>query len=84
MGPELAQGGAQLPGGARQTRAVQEHQPRGCPGEVKLSSKNIPLTHFVCQVSLVDGTLYSCGADGSMKMRKLPDRDVFVNCREGY
>lgn len=34
---------------------------------------------FVLQVSLNDGNLYSCGADGSMKMRKLPERDVFVN-----
>ena len=34
---------------------------------------------FFLQVSLIDGNLYSCGADGSMKMRKLPERDVFVN-----
>ena len=34
---------------------------------------------FVPQVSLIDGNLYSCGVDGSMKMRKLPERDVFVN-----
>merc|ERR1711994_1033260 len=40
--------------------------------------KNI--SQGVAQVSLIDGTLYSCGADGSMKMRKLPERDVFVNC----
>ena len=39
------------------------------------------LIHFSCfQLSLIDGTLYSCGADGSVKMRKLPEREVFVNC----
>jgi len=39
--------------------------------------KNI--SQGVAQVSLIDGNLYSCGADGTMKMRKLPERDVFVN-----
>lgn len=29
-----------------------------------------------------EGTLYSCGADGSMKMRRLPERDVYVNVRD--
>merc|ERR1712059_4619 len=42
--------------------------------------KNI--SQGVAQVMLVGGTLYSCGADGSIKMRKLPERDVFVNSRE--
>jgi len=40
--------------------------------------KNI--SQGVAQLGLIDGTLYSCGADGSMKMRKLPDRDVFIYC----
>ena len=34
------------------------------------------------KVGLDDGTLYSCGADGSMKMRRLPERDVYVNVRD--
>jgi WD40 repeat protein len=42
--------------------------------------KNI--SQGVAQVSLDDGTLYSCGADGSMKMRRLPERDVYVNVRD--
>merc|ERR1711953_294366 len=40
--------------------------------------KNI--SQGVAQLSLIDGTLSSCGADGSVKMRKLPEREVFVNC----
>eukprot|EP00090_Calanus_glacialis_P031935 TRINITY_DN5300_c0_g1_i1.p1 TRINITY_DN5300_c0_g1~~TRINITY_DN5300_c0_g1_i1.p1 ORF type:complete len:2845 (+),score=1055.83 TRINITY_DN5300_c0_g1_i1:272-8536(+) len=54
------------------------------PGEHARHGLFKNISQGVAQVSLVDGTLYSCGADGSMKMRKLPDRDVFVNCREGY
>merc|ERR1711953_610822 len=42
--------------------------------------KNI--SQGVAQVGLDDGTLYSCGADGSMKMRRLPERDVYVNVRD--
>ena len=42
-----------------------------------------PIAHSLFnQVSLDNGTLFSCGADGSMKMRKLPERDVVVNVRD--
>ena len=42
--------------------------------------KPLAINEFLLQLGLIDGTLYSCGADGSMKMRKLPDRDVFIYC----
>ncbi len=34
------------------------------------------MSQGVAQLSLADSTLYSCGADGSFKMRRLPDREI--------
>jgi len=54
------------------------------PGEHARHGLFKNISQGVAQVALIEGTLYSCGADGSMKMRKLPERDVFVNWREVY
>ena len=48
--------------------------------DIRLKSSSSNLKCLFIQLSLIDGTLYSCGADGSVKMRKLPEREVFVNC----
>jgi len=37
------------------------------------------MSQGVAQVSLLDSTLYSCGADGTFRMRRLPDRDILLN-----
>ena len=39
--------------------------------------KNI--SQGAAQVHIDDNMLFSCGADGSMKVRQLPDRDLIVN-----
>jgi len=50
------------------------------PGEHKHSSffKNIGQGVTQIQIDQV-GRMFSCGADGSMKVRSLPDRDMIVN-----
>ena len=34
------------------------------------------MSQGVAQVCLQDSTLYSCGADGTFKMRRLPEREI--------
>ena len=80
MGFDLSESDPVLPSGTLEARAVQKHQSRSGSGLVLLNVFNILC--LVVQVSLDDGTLYSCGADGSMKMRRLPERDVYVNVRD--
>jgi hypothetical protein len=37
------------------------------------------MSQGVAQVDLTGPLLYSCGADGTFKMRKLPDREIFTS-----
>ena len=37
------------------------------------------MSQGVAQVSLMDSTLDSCGADGTFRMRRLPDREIMLN-----
>ena len=80
VGFDLSESDPVLPSGTLEAWALQKHKPRSGSGLVLLNIIDT-LCLFV-QVSLDDGTLYSCGADGSMKMRRLPERDVYVNVRD--
>ena len=78
VGFDISESDPVLPSGAFKAWALQKHQPRSGSGKIL----SICSTFLCVQVSLDDGTLYSCGADGSMKMRRLPERDVYVNVRD--
>lgn len=50
------------------------------PGEHKHSSFFKHMGQGVTQIQLDQmGRMFSCGVDGSMKVRSLPDRDTIVN-----
>lgn len=50
------------------------------PGEHKHSSFFKHMGQGVTQIQIDQlGRMFSCGVDGSMKVRSLPDRDTIVN-----